>query len=223
RFARGRPGGLVVEATGIRDIPSGPLLRISHDRFLPGLEKLASVVRRSSAGHTRLFIQIIDFLAIRRRPEPDRYFRRYLAITDRHRAALSGRVSDDQQVREALLSMSRPELEHVLSPRELEALDFGYRERVTDLHLSQVRELPAVLPELFAAAAARAEKAGFDGVELHYAHAYTMASFLSATNTRDDGYGGARENRVRLPLEVFAAVRARGGAGYAVGCRFLAE
>ena len=50
--------------------------------------------------------------------------------------------------------------------------------------------------------------AGFDGVELHYAHAYTMASFLSALNTRDDGYGGPREHRVRLPLEVIAAVRA---------------
>ena len=35
-FARGRPGAIVVEATGIRDVPSGPLLRIGHDRFLPG-------------------------------------------------------------------------------------------------------------------------------------------------------------------------------------------
>jgi 2,4-dienoyl-CoA reductase-like NADH-dependent reductase (Old Yellow Enzyme family) len=50
-----------------------------------------------------------------------------------------------------------------------------------------------------------------------------MASFLSRTNTRDDGYGGARENRVRLPLDVFAAVRERVGADYAVGCRYLAE
>ena len=38
RFARGRPGAIVVEATGIRDVPSGPLLRIGHDRFLPGLK-----------------------------------------------------------------------------------------------------------------------------------------------------------------------------------------
>ena len=37
RFARGMPGAIVVEATGIRDVPSGPLLRIGHDRFLPGL------------------------------------------------------------------------------------------------------------------------------------------------------------------------------------------
>ena len=41
RFARGRPGGLVIEATGIRDIASGPLLRIGDDRFIPGLAKLA--------------------------------------------------------------------------------------------------------------------------------------------------------------------------------------
>src|SRR5690606_35264625 len=78
-------------------------------------------------------------------------------------------------------------------------------------------------PGLFADAAMRARDAGFDGVELHYAHAYTMASFLSRTNTRDDGYGGSRENRLRLPLEVFAAVRERVGKDYAVGCRYLAE
>src|ERR1700761_3225805 len=40
RFARGRPGAIVIEATGIRDVPSGPLLRIGHDRFLPGLRRL---------------------------------------------------------------------------------------------------------------------------------------------------------------------------------------
>ena len=73
------------------------------------------------------------------------------------------------------------------------------------------------MPGLFADAAARAREAGFDGVELHYAHAYTMASFLSRTNTREDGYGGPRENRVRLPLEVFQAVRERVGPDYRRG------
>ncbi|HEX8096533.1 MAG TPA: hypothetical protein VF507_00795, partial [Pyrinomonadaceae bacterium] len=63
----------------------------------------------------------------------------------------------------------------------------------------------------------------FDGVELHYAHAYTMASFLSARNTRADGYGGPRENRARLPLEVYGAVRGRVGADYTVGVRFLGD
>src|SRR5579872_2450123 len=221
RFARGRPGAIVVEATGIRDVPSGPLLRIGHDRFLPGLSRLVETVRRASGGRTRLLIQLIDFLAIRRRPEPKKFFERFLAVTDRHRAALPGR--SDDEIRARLSGMGQDELAAILTPAELEALQFGYRERVTDMHLAHIRELPQVLPGLFAEAAMRAEQAGFDGVELHYAHAYTMASFLSRTNTRNDGYGGAREQRVRLPLEVFAEVRRRVSKNLAVGCRFLAD
>ena len=91
------------------------------------------------------------------------------------------------------------------------------------MHLPHVLELPQVLPNIFAEAAGRAREAGFDGVELHYAHAYTMAGFLSALNDRDDGYGGARENRLRLPLEVFQAVRQTVGRDYVVGVRFLAD
>src|SRR5437762_10580235 len=72
RFAKGRPGAVVVEATGVRDIPSGPLLRIGHDRFIPGLKKLVAAVRQASDGETKLFIQIIDFLAVKRRPDPQK-------------------------------------------------------------------------------------------------------------------------------------------------------
>jgi 2,4-dienoyl-CoA reductase-like NADH-dependent reductase (Old Yellow Enzyme family) len=220
RFARGQPGALVVEATGIRDIPSGPLLRIGHDRFVPGLAELARTVRQASAGRTRLFIQIIDFLRIRRRPEPARYFREFLEITDRHRALLPG---NDEAIREALAGLPEEEWPEFLSERELESLRFGERERVTDMWLPHIRELPRVLPGLFARAAVRAEAAGFDGVELHYAHAYTMASFLSALNRRDDAYGGSRANRVRLPLEVYRAVREAVSGRFVVGCRFLGE
>jgi 2,4-dienoyl-CoA reductase-like NADH-dependent reductase (Old Yellow Enzyme family) len=91
------------------------------------------------------------------------------------------------------------------------------------MHLAHIRELPRVLPSIFADAAERARKAGFDGVELHYAHAYTMASFLSPLNQRDDGYGGSRENRLHLPLEVYKAVRSRVGPDYVVGCRMLGD
>jgi 2,4-dienoyl-CoA reductase-like NADH-dependent reductase (Old Yellow Enzyme family) len=223
RFARGRPGAIVVEATGIRDIASGPLLRIGHDRFLPGLQSLVATVRRESAGETKLLIQLIDFLAIRRRPEPRKFIERFLPITERHRTALGADGLDDGAVRARLLALSPAELRQILSAREVEALDFGDRERVTDTHLPHVAALPALLPPLFADASERARRAGFDGVELHYAHAYTMASFLSATNDRRDGYGGARENRVRLPLDVYEAVRCRVGRDYVVGCRFLAE
>ncbi len=223
RFARGRPGAIVVEATGIRDIPSGPLMRIGHDRYLEGLRKLTDAVREASEGETRLFIQLIDFLSIRRRPDRAKFFERFLEITDRHRQAFDDPAMSETDVRKALAALNDEQLLQTLTPTEYEALQFGYRERVTDMHLPHIRNLPQVLPGLFADAAARAREAGFDGVELHYAHAYTMASFLSRTNTREDGYGGAREKRMRLPLEVFAAVRERVGHDYAVGCRYLAE
>ncbi|NRF69312.1 bifunctional salicylyl-CoA 5-hydroxylase/oxidoreductase [Aquincola sp. S2] len=61
----------------------------------------------------------------------------------------------------------------------------------------------------FVAATRRAAEAGFDWLELHCAHGYLLSSFISPlTNRRDDGYGGSLENRLRYPLEVFAAVRA---------------
>ena len=70
RFAEGQPGVLVVEATGIRDIASGPLLRIGDDRFTPGLRELVETVRERSGGRTRLFIQILDFVTVRRPLSP---------------------------------------------------------------------------------------------------------------------------------------------------------
>lgn len=223
RFAQGRPGAIVLEATGIRDVPSGPLLRIGHERFIPGLKSLVTQVKEASGGETRVLLQIIDFLGIRRRPAAEAYFQRFLRITDRHRDALGGHDWPEAQVRAALLALPAAELPGVLTPRELEDLANGYRERVTDTHLPHIAELPAVLPGLFAAAAARARDAGFDGVELHYAHAYTMASFLSRTNTRTDGYGGTLDGRLRLPLEVYDAVRRATGDDFPVGCRFLAD
>jgi 2,4-dienoyl-CoA reductase-like NADH-dependent reductase (Old Yellow Enzyme family) len=221
---------LVVEATGIRDVPSGPLLRIGHDRFLDGLRRMVDVVHERSGGRTRFFIQLIDFLKIHRRPERRKFFERYLELALRHRRGLAALTADegwlaapDADVRAKLLALDDDTVKSLLSLREWEALAFGYRERITDVEKPHIRDLPRVLPGLFADAAERARKAGFDAVELHYAHAYTMASFLSALNTREDGYGGPRENRVRLPLEVLGAVRERVGAGYPVGIRFLGD
>jgi dimethylglycine catabolism A len=230
RFARGKPGTLVVEATGVRDTPSGPLLRIGDDRFVPGLKRLVDVVEKASEGETRLLIQCIDFLAVKRRPKPETYFGRHLAVTPRLRAALavargdpSLEEADEATVRAALAALPLESARALLSPREREALDYGYRERVDDLDLPHVRALPKTLPPLFAAAARRAREAGFFGVELHYAHAYTMASLLSPKNRRDDGYGSTLEGRLRLPLEVFEATRREVGADYVVGCRYLGD
>jgi anthraniloyl-CoA monooxygenase len=69
-------------------------------------------------------------------------------------------------------------------------------------------DMDAVIAD-FVQAVQRGERAGFDMVELHAAHGYLLASFISPlTNLRKDEYGGAIENRMRFPLEVFRAMRA---------------
>lgn len=91
----------------------------------------------------------------------------------------------------------------------------GYRQKVEDLSLEEVKEIP----ELFGQAAYRARQAGFDAVELHFAHAYTMASFLSRYNKRKDDYGGSFKKRLRLAEEVVEASRRAVGDDFVLGAR----
>jgi len=80
------------------------------------------------------------------------------------------------------------------------------------------------LTEDFIEAAVRAERAGFDGVELHGAHGYVLCAFLSAqTNRRDDRYGGSLENRARIVLDIIEGVRARTRPDFQVGIRLSPE
>ncbi|HXI03422.1 MAG TPA: hypothetical protein VNI57_09615 [Candidatus Saccharimonadales bacterium] len=95
----------------------------------------------------------------------------------------------------------------------------GWRQKIDDLSAGEIREIV----DQYAAAASRARRAGFDGVELHMAHAYTLSSFLSMRNLRRDDYGRSLENRMRLPAEVLAAVRREAGDDFPVGVRFDAE
>lgn len=76
----------------------------------------------------------------------------------------------------------------------------------------------------FIEAAVRAERAGFDGVELHGAHGYLLAQFLDGDNNRrDDRYGGSFDNRCRVLWEVIAGVRARTGPRFQLGLRLSPE
>jgi 2,4-dienoyl-CoA reductase-like NADH-dependent reductase (Old Yellow Enzyme family) len=91
----------------------------------------------------------------------------------------------------------------------------GYRQKVEDLSLEEVKEIP----ELFGQAAYRAREANFDAVELHFAHAYTMASFLSRYNKRKDDYGSSFKKRLRLAEEVVEASRKAVGVDFVLGAR----
>jgi 2,4-dienoyl-CoA reductase-like NADH-dependent reductase (Old Yellow Enzyme family)/thioredoxin reductase len=76
----------------------------------------------------------------------------------------------------------------------------------------------------FASAARRAKEAGFDGVEIHGAHQYIVAAFLSsATNRRKDKYGGSVENKARFLIEILQAVRKEVGPDFPVWVRFNAQ
>lgn len=88
------------------------------------------------------------------------------------------------------------------------------------LELALIREIV----QAFAAAAARCRRAGVDGVLVHAAHGYLLNQFLSPlTNLRTDAYGGSLDNRLRLLLEVLAAIRAAAGETYPVGVRLSVD
>jgi 2,4-dienoyl-CoA reductase-like NADH-dependent reductase (Old Yellow Enzyme family) len=205
RYARGGAGMIVLEATGIRDVKSGPLLRLSDDRFVPGLRALRAEMAALSA--SRVIPQIIDFLKIATRKPTRAFMEGMVARGILAESVLA--VSDEEFERDYRLHLPDPRLQR----------DFrnGYRQTIEDLDLAEIHRIP----EWFAAAARRAKACAFDGVELHFAHAYTLASFLSVTNGRTDAYGGSFDNRLRLAREVIEAVRGAVGAEFVVGCRYL--
>jgi 2,4-dienoyl-CoA reductase-like NADH-dependent reductase (Old Yellow Enzyme family)/thioredoxin reductase len=78
--------------------------------------------------------------------------------------------------------------------------------------------------EWFASAASRAREAGFDGVEVHGAHQYIVAAFLSsATNQRRDKYGGSVENKARFLVEILQAIKKEAGPDFPVWVRLNAR
>lgn len=96
----------------------------------------------------------------------------------------------------------------------------GWRQKVEDLGTEQIEKII----EDFGMAALRARAAGYDGIELHSAHAYTLSSFLSRRNSRKDEYSGKTlEGRLAMFGRVMAEVRKRVGHDFPVGVRFLAE
>lgn len=107
----------------------------------------------------------------------------------------------------------------VLSPSDV-ALDMGAHSNLFTAPKPMTEEEIQDLTSRFATTAQKAEQAGFDGVQIHAAHGYLLAQFLSPlTNKRQDKWGGSLENRARLLLEVIKAVRAKVQPGFAVAVK----
>src|SRR5664280_2774108 len=134
------------------------------------------------------------------------------------------RISDDQYV-PGLIDLVRrihdtsdskvvPQIIHFLKVAKS-----GWRQTVDMLSMAEIDRIV----EEFGDAVARARSAGFDGAELHSAHAYTLASFLSRANPRTDDYGDTLEGRLHLITRIFANIRRKVGNDFPVGVRFLAD
>ena len=135
------------------------------------------------------------------------------------------RISDDQYIpglRELVTRVHAtsdskivPQIIHFLKVAKS-----GWRQTADTLSLADIDRIV----EQFGDAVARAREAGFDGAELHSAHAYTLSSFLSRANPRTDEYGGQTlEGRLRLIGRVMESVRRKAGADFPVGIRFNVE
>ncbi|MFP4668056.1 MAG: NADH:flavin oxidoreductase [Desulfobacterales bacterium] len=106
-------------------------------------------------------------------------------------------------------------LGRMLAPSEVDT--FGKKAEALD------KKQIAEIRKKFAEAAKRAQKAGFDMIELHGGTGYLLAQFVSPrTNKRSDEYGGKLENRMKFPLEVLSEVKSAVG-DFPVGFRFLAD
>ncbi|MFM7347251.1 MAG: NADH:flavin oxidoreductase, partial [Tagaea sp.] len=120
-----------------------------------------------------------------------------------------------RRVKDAGPSMIVPQIIHFMKVART-----GWRQTLDMLSPEDIDRIVAD----FGTAAARAREAGYDGVELHSAHAYTLSSFLSRRNPRRDEYDGRTlEGRLRMFGRVMAEVRKKVGKDWPVGVRFLAE
>lgn len=201
--ARARGGaGLLIMGVGSIAYPSGAAepyqLGISRDEFIPGL---AGVTERAHRHGAKIAIQL-----------------QHAGKTAMRDLAEGRPIWAPSPPPPASNSMLK-----ALTREEMAAFVGGMGSHKPQLRVMDKGDIEQLL-EWFAAAAARAQAAGFDGVELHGAHGYVVASFLSPYyNQRQDEYGGPLENRARLLLEAIRAVKRRVGEDFPVWVRLDGE
>lgn len=200
RHAIGGAGLIVLGVTGVSWPHGGNLPRqvaISDDRFIPGLRRMTAAVHRHGA---KIAAQL-------------------------HHAGLV--ATEDSREGRASWVPSYPVLikgnfADAFLPSELGAM-FDKGAPKPQLHVMTSDDI-SQLVEHFVQAAVRAQKAGFDALELHAGHGYIISEFLSPrTNNRTDEYGGALENRARLLTEIIRGIRAAVGTGLALWCKIDSE
>lgn len=123
-------------------------------------------------------------------------------------------------------SLAAVQLHHggIRAPRELVGTPRApWDDEKTGARALTTAEVEQIVED-FILAARRAERAGFDGVELHAAHGYLIAQFFDAENNRrDDRYGGSFENRTRILFEIIDGIRARTQPNFQLGVRLSPE
>ncbi len=200
--ARARGGtGLLIVGVGAIAHPVGACnpnqVGISDDRFLPGLERF---VQRQHAHGARVAVQLQHAGKV---ATQDIAAGRPMWVASKPPAMKGIDLYDD---------LSPEELASATSFLAVPGAAAGFHEMTRG-------EIDGLVEQV-ADAALRARRAGFDGVEVHAAHGYIIASFLSpAANRREDEYGGSAENRSRLLCDVIRAVKSRAGEDFPVWCR----
>lgn len=197
--AKGGAGLLIVGVASIA-WPSGACnpnqVAISSDEFLPGLRALAARIKQHGA-------------------------RAAIQLQHAGKVAVCDIAAGRPMLVPAIPHNSRDEMSAALTPEEMAAFVKSYTKKGARVEYKVAdRDDIRELTERFAAAAERARRAGFDGVELHAGHGYILSEFLSPhVNQREDEYGGCLQNRARLLVEVIRAVKARAGRDFPVWCR----
>jgi len=133
-----------------------------------------------------------------------------------------GRQTDTRRTGTELVSASPIpyRIKKGTAPRGLKHFEGKQGEVPRELSTEEVQELE----KAFVECAERIKRVGFDGIEIHGAHGYLLASFLSPlTNHRKDEYGGSLENRLRLPLNLIRKTRQAVGKGFILGFRISGD
>lgn len=148
--------------------------------------------------------------------ENDRHLDRFRAWAE---AARVGRAQAWMQVNHPGRQMPASMQQETFAPSAI-ALDLGKQSGLFPMPRAMTADHIADVVRRFATTSALAERAGFNGVEIHAAHGYLLSQFLSPlANRRTDQWGGSVDNRARLLLDIVRAVRAAVSPGFAVAVK----